>query len=73
MSTATDTTYIINQNPNCLSDDFDDDLGNSHSFSSSSDNSSGELDTYLDERIDIPDADSVCYICMLHANIYPRV
>ena len=49
----TDTTYIISNQ--------DDDEGGDTSSSSSGSNrkTNSKLDTYLDERIDIPDADNV--------------
>ena len=49
----TDTTYIISNQ--------DDDEGGdtSSSLSGSNRKTNSKLDTYLDERIDIPDADNV--------------
>lgn len=57
---ATDTTYIINDNDDASATIDTDYVG--------SDNSAQNIDgTYLDERIDIPDADNVSYIiCILY-------
>lgn len=59
MTTATDTTYIITQDPWHHDEDDSADEQNCPSERGTADNPN-TVDTYLDERIDIPDADSVC-------------
>lgn len=57
---ATDTTYIV-------SNYEEEDGGETPSSSENSSARNGKLDTYLDERIDIPDANNVSMIA--YANL----
>lgn len=62
---ATDTSYIVNA---LESDDGVDELGNSGEARSQAlgRRNTKELDTYLDERINIPDADNVSgHFCLI--------